>query len=328
MAGTRKTSISLTVADALNTGQPFTDSLDPPHDTFLGASFFFKQGDTTRNSTKNFFTTIARRLAQVFADFVPLAADAVSSNWAIGSKAPQQQLSELIVKPLSILDIYTFLPIRLVIVVDALNECINKQEVDELLGMLVALGDFHQVQLRILITSRGDEYIFKSFEKLPDSLYHSLVLDKIRPPVKRDGEVDDITLYLTHTLSAIAARHGVSSDWIDEGDIIKLSRKADVLFIYAATACRFLDADDFTDEETRQELLDQIFEDDMETDTPQQKVDEIYTKVLSFPHLKLSQRARTRVFERIRHILGFVVVVSSLFPLRHSASCLRLIRRS
>ncbi|MBE3045003.1 hypothetical protein IMZ48_21080, partial [Candidatus Bathyarchaeota archaeon] len=63
MAGTGKTSVSLTVANALSTRQPFAEGRDPPRSAFLGASFFFKQGDATRNGTKTFFPTLAQCLA-------------------------------------------------------------------------------------------------------------------------------------------------------------------------------------------------------------------------------------------------------------------------
>jgi len=322
MAGTGKTSVALSVATALNTRQPFTEGRQPPRFVFLGASFFFKQGDTTRNGTKIFFPTLARRLAQGFPDLGAQIADAVRKNLEIGTKAPQQQLERLVFKPLSVVDKRTFVPVRLVVVVDALDECIEQKEVDDLVGMLRALEELHQVQLRVLITSRRDDHIIRSFEKLPIDMYRPSLLDKVRSPDQEDQKVDDITKYLVHTLAKIAAERDVPASWIDEDGIASLSKKADGLFIYAATMCRFLDCEDFDDEEAREDRLEQILGDEVDTDAPQQKVDEIYLKVLSFPHLaKLTRKSQAKFHERTKMILGFItaffepVSVSSLSAL-------------
>lgn len=98
---------------------------------------------------------------------------------------------------------------------------------------------------------------------------------------------------------------------MDEFGTKQLAQKADGLFIYAATACRFLDAPDFSDEQARQERLDLILyeNDDSEDDSPQQKVDEVYLKVSSFPHLsKTLKKVKARHLSHISKILGFIAV--------------------
>jgi hypothetical protein len=91
--------------------------------------------------------------------------------------------------------------------------------------------------------------------------------------------------------------------------IAKLSQKSDGLFIYAATACRFLDAEEFSDPDSRQELLDVIFDNLVDRGAPQEKADEIYLKVLSFRHLENARvTTRRRFFASITKILGFIAV--------------------
>ena len=309
MAGTGKTSVSLTVANALSARHPFAEGCDPPRSAFLGASFFFKQGDATRNGTQIFFPTLAQCLAQGFPDLKAQIADAVAKNLQIGTKAPQQQLDGLIVKPLSVLDENTLVPIRLVVIVDALDECVSQKEVRELVGMLEALEVLHQVQIRIFITSRRDDHILKAFGKLPDTMYRHTLLDKVQSTAEDDG-VDDITKYLTYTLARIADDYDVEEDWIGQDDIARLRSKAEGLFIYAATICRFLDCEDFEDEDARQERLYQIFEGGTEEEAPQNKVDEIYLKVLSFPHLAKSTKVtKERFYATAKKSLGFICVL-------------------
>ncbi|KAL2170702.1 hypothetical protein VTG60DRAFT_4544 [Thermothelomyces hinnuleus] len=269
MAGTGKTGVVLTVADSLSQQRPFADDDGPVH-----------------------------------------IADAIRRDLDIGSKGPSKQFGDLIVGPLSLLDRDTLVPIRLVVVIDALDECVNPIEAKELIAMLAALGDLRQVQLRVLITSRPDDHIVKSFEGLPRSLYRSSTLTKIPFFIDDAQDMVDITRYLGHTLSVIARRWDIPQTWIDEGSITKLSKKADGLFIYAATTCRFLDTVDIKDDKSRQALLDLIFADAVkEGGAPQQKVDEIYLKVLNFPHLRDARPStKRRFFDVIKNILGFIAV--------------------
>ncbi|KAF5010334.1 hypothetical protein FDECE_3509 [Fusarium decemcellulare] len=309
MAGTGKTSVALTVANALNERQPFTDGAKPPTTAFLGASFFFKQGDATRNSTSEFFPTLAWCLAGVLPDLKLHIADAIVKNLGIETKGPQQQLKELIVRPLSLLDEKSFVPFRLVVVVDALDEC-DEKEAEDLLGMLASLEHLSQVELRLLITSRREGNLLRGFRELPGELYRSLRLDKIELPTEGNEQIDDITLYLSRTLAGIAKKNDVEEDWITQAEIKKLREKANGLFIYAATTCRFLDTRDFDDKDARDQRLELIFDDEWETDGPQQTVDGIYIKVLKFSDIESSHKSlRDKLHFDIGRLLGFIAVL-------------------
>lgn len=141
---------------------------------------FSKQGDSARNSTKAFFPTLARCLAKVFPDLKSHIVDAINNNLEITTKTPRQQLNDLIVGPLSQLDEKICLPIGLVVVVDALDEWVQKTEARELVEMLAVLdGRLRHLQLRILITSRREELIVKGFDGLSRNLYRESDLEKI-----------------------------------------------------------------------------------------------------------------------------------------------------
>ncbi|KAJ4039148.1 hypothetical protein NW756_009737 [Fusarium oxysporum] len=308
MAGTGKTSISLTVAQALHERQSFTNGTPKPNSAFLGATFFFKQGDVTRNNTSEFFTTIAQCLASSLPDLKIHIADAIDNNSGIETKGPRQQLKELILGPLSLLDEKAFVPLRPIVVVDALDECVDK-DAEALLGMLANIGDLGQVQLRFLFTSRGKAHISRGFRSLPDDLYCPMTLEKIES-TSEEQQPNDISLYISHTMGEIAKKNGVHADWISQAEIRRLTDKANGLFIYAATACRFLDSDYFTDQGYRDEQLELIFNDEWETEGPQQTLDSIYTKVLEFADMKTSHKSlRDRVYSSISKILGFIAVL-------------------
>ncbi|KAJ4118959.1 hypothetical protein NW768_010702 [Fusarium equiseti] len=149
MAGTGNSSIALTVADALKHRQPLTIGRDPRITTFLGASFFFQQVDNTRNDIQPSSRTGSQRQ---------------SDYW---NKAPQQQLQHLSVEALSTLYGTTFLHIRLIVVLYALDECLDRSQTKELVGVqAMQLKDLQKIQLRVLIDSRREEHIQQAFSQL------------------------------------------------------------------------------------------------------------------------------------------------------------------
>lgn len=309
MAGTGKSSVSLTVAKALKEHRPFAGgeyATSPA--IFLGGSFFFKQVDATRNTTSAFYTTIASQLAHSFPDLMIHITDYVKSSLAVGTKQGKEQFNHLILNPVSMVDRTTFLSIRFIIIIDALDECVDLKEVEALLGMLEDIQTLYQVQLRFFVTSRADDHIVKGFESLPRELYRKSVLEKIQYQEGKMGQTDDITRVLVHELSEIAKRWRLPQNWISDEDITKLSKKADGLFIYAATTCRLLDTKDVSDSVSRQELLSLVLEDATDAKAPQQKIDEIYRKVLRFHRLGFDRAPpRKRFFTLMKKMLGFIV---------------------
>ncbi|KAF5670516.1 hypothetical protein FHETE_4423 [Fusarium heterosporum] len=311
MAGTGKTSISMTVARALKEGKPFTDQLEPLRKAFLGASFFFKNGDATRKSTVEFFTTIAWCLSDVFSDPDSPFTKAIKDNPGIETKAPQQQFLKLIAEPLSLLDKDKFISFQLIVVVDALDEC---DDAETLLAIIGNLQGLLQIRLRFFITSRREEHISNGFRRLHSQPFRPVNLKKVE---SSPGEADDITLYLSKTLKEIATRYDAQGSGIGDVDIKKLAEKADGLFIYAVTACRFLNAPDFADQESRNIRLKLILED---IEGPQQEVDSIYLTVLKFPDVERQNKAlRVPFYSKILRLIGLIVV--SLRPVSVETLC-------
>ncbi|KAK0615274.1 hypothetical protein B0T17DRAFT_583187 [Bombardia bombarda] len=308
MAGTGKSSIALTVAASLNDGKPFANKSQLAHGTFLGASFFFKRGDALRNRTGNIFTTIARSLVETVPELERHIVSAIRGNMNIGTKAPQQQFDHLIVGPLLALGEELFTPMRLIVVIDALDECESQPEAEELIAILGRLNSLHHVQLRVLITSRQENHILRAVEGLPSGICYLMALEKIPQKREADEHIDDITSYLQHEMLRISRQRSFPSDWLKEGMLDRLVKKTDGLFIYAATACRFLDTD-FFDDESRDGRLDAIFGDETEAGAPQHTVDGIYRKVLMFLVAGRLEKEKQRIFTLLREILGCIVML-------------------
>jgi hypothetical protein len=114
MAGTGKSTISRTTA------QLFADSGE------LGASFFFKRGERDRECAGLLFTTIASQLISKEPRIAPFVREAIDTDPAITSKALKEQFEKLVLNPLDKLTGDPDKPRPLVIVVDALDECVKR----------------------------------------------------------------------------------------------------------------------------------------------------------------------------------------------------------
>jgi Mrp family chromosome partitioning ATPase len=111
MAGTGKSTISRTVA------QCFAE------DGQLGASFFFKRGERERGNASRFFTTIATQTCAQGACDGTVRQKAIDADPELSGQLVKEQFEKLIFQPLSdIRHIYAQVS-KLVIVIDALDEC-------------------------------------------------------------------------------------------------------------------------------------------------------------------------------------------------------------
>lgn len=301
LAGTGKSSIALTVAHALDEGRPFAaDGNRLATGTYLGATFFFSQGDATRNTTEKLFPTLARSLAQRFPDVARAVVRAIEESPDIATKAPQQQLEKLIVGPLASLGQETFVQVRLVVVIDALDECKGRDEAEMMVQLLGQLERLSGVQIRVFITSRNESHISRGFDALLPGSCKVLTLEKV-------GR-QEITSFLTDRLAKVARRRDFPETWPGVDIIAKLTDKTEGLFIYAATLCRFLD-DDFFDDDSRDDRLKAIFDDEADTGTPLHEIDQLYLRVLAFVSAGKRDKEKSRIHELFREVLGVIVVV-------------------
>jgi hypothetical protein len=146
------------------------------------------------------------------------------------------QWNDLIVQPLTNLESGLHQK-RLLIVIDALDECDGDDGVRAILRLLSEIQSFTTVQLRVFITSRPETPIHLGFNKMASILHHDLILDK----VSRDLVDQDIFTFFKQQFSEISEEFkGIGSDWPGLERIDVLVEKSDGLFIYAATVCRFI----------------------------------------------------------------------------------------
>jgi hypothetical protein len=125
----------------------------------------------------------------------------------------------------------------LVLVIDALDECANFEEVQRLLNRLLLVSK--DLPVKIFLTSRPERHIVDHFESLQSESHLILRLHDI----EQDLVEADISLYLDRQLRNIrSSRLMFPSTWPTRKDIEILTRLSGKLFIYASTAVKFITA--------------------------------------------------------------------------------------
>ncbi|EHK45928.1 hypothetical protein TRIATDRAFT_283530 [Trichoderma atroviride IMI 206040] len=226
MAGTGKSTIARTLAQAR------AEAKD------LGATFFFKRGETDRTSLKSFVATLARQLATNVPGLDVHVKAAIDVDSTIIDKRVQDQFRRLIIEPLSKI---SNAQSSLVFVIDALDECEQDSDVS-LLIRLFSTAQSTSSRLRIFITSRPELPIRLGFNDIKGT-YEGLVLHEIPAPTIEH----DIKVFLRQKLDSIKRKSDhfpegpkLPQDWPGEATIQNLVMMAIPLFIFASTICRLI----------------------------------------------------------------------------------------
>lgn len=165
--------------------------------------------------------------------------DNLNKDRSIPSKAMGIQFKRLIIEPLSDVQLGDEVR-RLIVIIDALDECGDGKHVPGLLKLLVQAKQTGNVQLRLFITSRPDFHPNEGFSEVADEST-LLVLDEADPTaLKRDLES-----YIGFRFATIRQKSvfGLDCSWPENGSIKELAERAFPLFIFASTACNFVGED-------------------------------------------------------------------------------------
>ncbi|KAI9782331.1 MAG: hypothetical protein M1839_005204 [Geoglossum umbratile] len=300
MAGTGKSTISRTVAQSFAyKGQ-------------LGASFFFKRGEGDRGKAARFFTTIAVQLATKVPGLSPYIRKAIDADPDISEKALNIQFEKFILQPLSRLQHVSLQALRLVIVIDALDECEREEDVRTILRLLPQSKDVTSVCLRIFVTSRPELPIRLGFGRITGGTYQDLILHEIPPTIIKH----DISIFLDHEFAKIRIDRSLPADWPGERNIQTLVELATPLFIFAATVCRFV-ADPRWDPRKR---LAHILE--YQTVSQASKLDRTYLPILDQLLIDQDEVENENLAMEFQEVVGAIAVLASPLSVISLASLL------
>jgi WD40 repeat protein len=300
LAGTGKSTIARTIAHYYHDRRR------------LAASFFFSRdiGGDVRHARK-FFTSIATQLAHASDPLGDHICNAIRQNSDIVNRAPQEQWRQLILEPL--LKRKSSAPqLSLVLVVDALDECENDDDVRTIVHLLSEAQSLRKVQLRILITSRPEIPIRNGFSRIPKTEHQDFILHDISPSIVNE----DIRVFVEYNFNIIRQLRGFALDWPDAKTIRAIVEHAAGLFIWAATACRFIkDGGRFTEKR-----LSTILDSNICITAPEKGLDGIYLTVLkSSIHADFDQQEESEHCSMLREVLGAIVTLFSSLSISHLA---------
>jgi hypothetical protein len=149
---------------------------------------------------------------------------------------------------------------------------------------------------------------------MPQITYKDLVLHDVSRTIVRH----DIYLFLQQELKQIGSKRHLPTDWPGKPRISKLVDKADCLFIFAATACRFIDGPAGVSPEER---LTQLFSGPMINPLSTRSLDEMYMTILqSSVNGEYSEDERANVAKKFAQIVGSIVVVFDTLSIRDLGS--------
>jgi WD40 repeat protein len=301
LAGMGKSTIARTVAQ------------EADEKASLAASFFFARRTGDLASARKFFPSIAIQCVKRIPLLETLIRESLDKQPDLPQLRLQDQWRHLVYGPLCRLPRGSH-PSKLLLVIDALDECAGDNDVRELLKLLLEAKDISTVQLRVFVTSRPETPIRLGFRQMP-SLYHRDLSLQGHP---REAVDRDIRTFLVHEFTEIRDQLEIgTSDWPKPEEIDTLVRDSGGLFIYAATICRFIKSNDYW---SAKDLLRMILPGEPDSKakkrqrrlprrSPFSDLDDIYNQVLEHS-LKQSSKLEDR--EDIAREMGEVVSTIAL----------------
>ena len=218
LAGTGKTAIAWTVAERC-----FANGA-------LGASFFCSADPTLENHDEPsaIFPTLAYQLAYKYPEVRSSLIHHLRFSPDIGYESIESQAEKLIIRPLqSEKD-------PMVLIIDALDECKNKELLSTILSALESIVK-RVPNVKFFITSRPEPLINRGFRRLMH-ITNTVALHDIASDLVNN----DIRVFLEHKLSLVAAKRGLNS-WPTAAQLDLLCGRAAGHFAYAVATVKFLD---------------------------------------------------------------------------------------
>jgi hypothetical protein len=139
------------------------------------------------------------------------------------------------------------------------------------------------------------------FYQMPETKHRDFILHNISPPI-----VDhDIRIFLEYNLRVIGQLASEDHSWPGEETVQCLVRNASGLFIWAATACRFIREG----KRFAAKRLAAILKDDSDVTAPEKLLDEIYITVLKHSiSLGYTDEEKKESYCMLRQTLGSIAV--------------------
>ncbi|KAG8779942.1 hypothetical protein FRC12_023669 [Ceratobasidium sp. 428] len=227
MAGTGKTTIAYTLCDYLQ------------NDSRLGASFFCSRQLPECRDVNRILPSISYQLSLFSIPFRYALSGMLEQYRDIYNQPLEDQFKYLVSMPLQ--EVAHTFAMGVILVIDAIDECEDKDGVARVLGVLLSYAS--DLDVKFFVTSRPDPKILDQMRSQADRARRSeLRLHELDLAIVQQ----DITTYLRAKLR----RANISYE-----QITQLAQRSGVLFIYAATVVRYIEYDNFSRSSQRLRLV-------------------------------------------------------------------------
>jgi hypothetical protein len=223
LAGAGKSTISTTISEYFRSLR------------HLGAFLFFDRNNPAASSPGGVIRTIAYRLAMSNPHIGTAICGIITDDMTLGTAPIRTQFQRLLLDPMAAVQDHLLGPI--IIVLDALDECGDAESRESLISLLINEVPKLPPVFRFFITSRPEYDIAVHFGGHPS-------ITEMQLDITTDATKRDISVYLHERLQDIRRlKRNLEPDWPGPYLIEALTDHSGGLFIWASTACKFIQRD-------------------------------------------------------------------------------------
>lgn len=218
VAGSGKSAISTSLANRL-------------HQMVIGVYLFFNRGDPLNSNPAGLIRTLAYKLAISHPVIQQAILGVLELNPAILSMSIRIHFQRLLHEPLWAISHLFTSPV--VIILDALDECGDRQSRQEVLRLLSRQLSLLPPIFRFFITNRAEPDIVAAFNG-------QLHIDMLFLDPGTKSSCDDVALFIRESMDHVRREHHLPRDWPGLDRLQKLTFRSSGLFIWASTAIQVL----------------------------------------------------------------------------------------
>lgn len=292
MAGTGKSTISRTVARDLK------------RRGVLGASFFFNRSERDRSTSDNLITTIAKQLIDILPHFQDGVLEAIKQDSTLVKSSLEEQFDRILKGPLSIVQASTSQKFLLIIIIDALDECQDDINIQNIIKRLPELQHTDSaVELRFFVTSRPESRILSGFDAVQGKHTAAILHEISQSTVEHD-----IKVFFQGKLPKIRNKRQLDDTWPGEANIQKLVQMTVPLFIYAATIYRVFEDPIWDPQDSLESFLDH-------PDRQSSQLSGTYLPVLKRLIAGQGERQVRQLVNEFQNVVGAILILHNPLPI-------------
>jgi hypothetical protein len=189
-----------------------------------------------------------------------------------------------------------------VVIIDALDECEGENDIRIILRLLAEARSLKKVRLRVLITSRLEVLIRYGFCQIPNTEYYDFILHNTEAAIMDH----DIFIFLNHEIGSIGQEWSLEASWPGKQVLRRLVLITNSLFIWAATACRFIREGRYY----AAKRLSIMLEGSTFTLVPEHYLNNVYMTVLkSTIHEEYLEEEKKDRYSVLKQVLGTIILL-------------------